>query len=101
MAEGQQVQTACSKTDRYGRDVCRVLLRGSDVGLEQIRRGLAWHFKRYAHEQTTTDRSVYADAESEARDEKRGLWFDPSPEPPWLYRSTQRKQNQRQNLRER
>ncbi len=34
----------CSKTDKYGRRVCRVLIDGQDVGLEQVwsRSGAAW-----------------------------------------------------------
>ena len=30
----------CSKTDRYRREVCRVLIGGADAGLEQVRAGL-------------------------------------------------------------
>lgn len=52
LALGRDALAQCSKTDRYGRDVCKVLVGGADVGLEQVRRGLAWHFKRYAHEQS-------------------------------------------------
>ena len=37
----------CSKTDRYQREVCRVLVDATDAGLEQIRAGMAWYFRRY------------------------------------------------------
>jgi endonuclease YncB( thermonuclease family) len=38
-----------------------------DVGLEQIRAGMAWHYKEYQHEQTTQDRLVYRDEEEGAK----------------------------------
>lgn len=60
-----------------------MLVDGEDVGLEQIRRGLAWHFKRYAHEQSAADRAENAREEDEARAAHRGLWRDRAPVPPW------------------
>ena len=36
----------CSKIDQYQREVCRVLVGGVDGGLEQIRAGKAWFFRR-------------------------------------------------------
>lgn len=36
------------KTDPYGRLVAVVSIGDADVGLAQVRAGLAWHFKRYA-----------------------------------------------------
>jgi hypothetical protein len=38
-----------------------------DVRLEQIRAGMAWHYKDYQHGQTTQDRLVYRDEEENAR----------------------------------
>lgn len=80
----------CPKTDRYGRRVCQVVIDGQDVGLEQVRRGLAWHFKRYENEQTPGDRHAYAEAETEARVDRRGLWRDATPQPPWAFREQKR-----------
>ena len=48
-----------------------------DIGLEQIKAGLAWHFKRYEHEQTAENRASYAAAEAIAKATRRGLWRDP------------------------
>src|SRR5215470_3852924 len=44
LAHGRQARADCAKQDRYGRAVCRVTVEGVDVGLEQVRRGLAWHY---------------------------------------------------------
>src|SRR5438105_1826482 len=35
------------KKDRYGRIVGKVVVGNTDVCLEQIRRGFAWHYKQY------------------------------------------------------
>src|SRR5215813_7663846 len=45
------VEARCHKKDRYGREVCAVYVARRDVGLEQIRAGMAWHYKSYQHEQ--------------------------------------------------
>ena len=57
---------------------------------EQIRLGMAWHYKEYQHEQTTQDRLVYRDEEESARARRVGLWTDAKPVPPWEWRKTTR-----------
>jgi endonuclease YncB( thermonuclease family) len=86
LAHGKDAEADCPKVDRYGREVCRVTVNGIDVGLEQVRRGLAWHYVRYAREQTPNDRAEYAHAEEQARGERAGLWSTQNPTPPWDYR---------------
>jgi endonuclease YncB( thermonuclease family) len=63
----------------YGCAVCKVLDGSRDTGLEQIRAGIAWWFRRYANEQSREDRERYERAEEEARVRKVGLWRDPGP----------------------
>ena len=63
-----------TKRDRYKRIVGKVLLSGEDVNLEQIKAGLAWHYKKYAREQSVDDRERYGQAEIEAREARRGVW---------------------------
>ena len=62
-----------------------------DVGMAQLTQGLAWHFKRYAHEQPEGERERYSFAEYEARAKRVGLWADPEPIPPWEWRKRKRK----------
>ncbi len=80
----------CSKTDRYRREVCRVLIGGADAGLEQIRAGMAWCFRRYAKELPPDRRQQYTDMEAQAQAERRGLWTDGEPVPPWDWRAQSR-----------
>ena len=75
-----------SKHDRYGRIVGKVMIDGGDICLEQVRVGMAWHYKDYQDEQTLEDQKLYAEAEESARSAKIGLWIDPDPIPPWDFR---------------
>jgi endonuclease YncB( thermonuclease family) len=74
------------KKDKYGRTVGKVILNGTDVCLEQIKLGMAWHYKQYQSEQPKEDRDTYAQAELTARTQAVGLWKDKSPTSPWEFR---------------
>lgn len=74
------------KQDKYKRIVGKVLLDYKDINLEQIKRGLAWHYKKYENEQAPIDRRAYANHEYAAKHEKRGLWSDKNPIAPWVFR---------------
>jgi endonuclease YncB( thermonuclease family) len=74
--------------DRYGRALGRVTCAGIDSNAEQVRRGLAWVYVRYAPKNT----SLYA-IQSEARLEHRGLWVDAKPVAPWEWRQRERRKN--------
>lgn len=80
------------KKDQYGRTLGKVLAGGRDVNLEQVRAGMAWHYKHYQKDQSPEDRRLYAAAEMEAREARRGLWADPDPTPPWEFRRGGRSQ---------
>ena len=78
-----------SKSDKYGRKVGKVLQEGQDINLEQVKRGLAWHYKQYQRDQSPVDRQSYAAAEDAARAAQVGLGQDASPVPPWDFRHKQ------------
>jgi len=78
------------KKDRFGRVIGRVEFGGRDVGLQLVRTGLAWHYKRFEIEQVPEDRKLYAVAELEARASKRGLWKEGGAIAPWDYRISRR-----------
>jgi len=86
MVFNKTVTVETDKRDRYGRELGKVLVGGKDVNLEQVRAGMAWHYKAYERTQSDTDRQAYADAENEAKAAKRGLWVDVDPIPPWDWR---------------
>lgn len=82
----KNVTVEYSKRDRYGRIVGKILANNTDMSLEQVRRGLAWHYKTYEREQSGEDRRLYSAEEERARAARRGLWREPNPTPPWEYR---------------
>lgn len=82
----QDVMVETGKSDKYGRLVGKVTVTGVDANLEQVKRGLAWHYKAYAREQSKADRDAYAAAEDAARLGRIGLWRDITPIPPWEFR---------------
>ncbi len=93
---GKAVSVETTKRDRYGREVGKVLADdGLDVNLEQVRRGLAWHYKAYEREQSAVDRTTYSSAEQEARAARIGLWRDLMPLPPWEFRQQSRRGSER------
>jgi micrococcal nuclease len=67
--------------DRYGRAVAEVFLSDKDIGLQMIKSGMAWHFKKYSSD------SIYSAAEKEAQNSGIGLWGLSNPIPPWNYRN--------------
>jgi endonuclease YncB( thermonuclease family)/methylphosphotriester-DNA--protein-cysteine methyltransferase len=86
MVMGRQVTIVWTKVDKYRRTVGTIMLDGKDMNIEQVKAGLAWHFKKYADEQEPQDRVTYAKAEADARAVKLGLWQDPNPTPPGDFR---------------
>lgn len=71
---GKTVNLPEAKIDKYGRTVSRVLVGNMDAGLEQIKAGMAWHYKKYEIEQNAEDRASYSAAETKAKEAKLGLW---------------------------
>jgi hypothetical protein len=53
-----------------------------------VEEGRCWWYRKYAPGDTTLE-----GLEREARDSKRGLWADPAPIPPWVYRKARRGQS--------
>lgn len=86
MVINQEVNVLWTKRDRYQRVVGKVLIKDMDVCLEQIKRGMAWHYKDYQREQSSEDSLKYNLAEKEARVNRIGLWSDESPVEPSKFR---------------
>jgi micrococcal nuclease len=78
---GKTVTVKVVTRDKYRRMVGEVLLDGRSLNQALVRVGLAWWYRRYARKNKTL-----AALEVEARKSKRGLWVDPSPTPPWIFR---------------
>ncbi len=80
LALNRTVRVRVVAEDDYGRTVGAVFADGRDLDAEQVRRGMAWVYRRYAR-----SRRLYA-LEAEAKQARRGLWADSNPIPPWDWR---------------
>lgn len=84
---GKTVTVTYDKQDRYGRILGRVgTPDGQNANLQQIQKGMAWHYKHYERDQSPNERRDYAEAERVAQQRKAGLWVDKNPTPPWDWR---------------
>ena len=84
---GKDVNLDCGGGYSYNRLVCKILLtNGEDVDLDQIKAGMAWHYKQYQRQQSATDRAAYGAAEDAARRARLGLWADAEPMQPQDFR---------------
>ncbi len=86
LAFNQMAVADCPKVDRWGRKICKVTVNAVDIGMEQIKDGMAWWYRKYANEQSPEDRSAYESSELMAKLQRLGLWGDTNPVPPWDFR---------------
>jgi hypothetical protein len=61
------------------------LLVGTNVNHRLVKDGWCWWYRKYAPGDTVLER-----LEKETREAKKGLWVDPAPIPPWVYRKARR-----------
>lgn len=87
---GKFVTVDYNKQDRYGRTVGKVLVYGVDANLEQVKRGLAWFYKKYQNEQPLQDRLNYLHAQEAAEESKVGIWVETNPIAPWDFRKSKK-----------
>lgn len=80
MAYRRVVTVADAGADQYGRELGTIFVSGQNVNAAMVGQGMAWAYRRYL-----ADRSLIR-LEQQARAAHRGLWNDPAPVPPWLFR---------------
>jgi len=85
-AFGKEVTPQTHGLDKYGRTLADVLLPdGTNVNHALIKDGWCWWYRKYA-----PGDAVLEELEKAARETKIGLWADPAPIPPWVYRKGRR-----------
>ncbi len=78
---GKSIIVDVQGQDSWGRYLAYVYTpENKDVSYEMLRAGMAWHFVKY------DDSESYRQAETEARNDKVGLWADPQRVAPWDFR---------------
>lgn len=83
----QEVTVQPREKDRYGRTIGDVRLSdGRILNHELVKDGWCWWYRKYAPKDTELEQ-----LETEARAAGRGIWNDPAPIPPWIYRKARQK----------
>lgn len=86
LISGKPVTVEYTETDRYGRILGRVETEsGIEANRYMVQIGGAWVYERY-----NSDTSL-PPVQHEAREQKRGLWADSKPVPPWEWRHSKKK----------
>ena len=79
---GKDVIIQTHGQDKHGRTLADVFLPdGTHVNHELVKDGWCWWYQKYAPKDL-----VLRQLEQEAREHKKGLWSEPHPVPPWLFR---------------
>ncbi len=86
LCHGKPAAVRSEGQDRYGRTIGTIACAGIDANAEQVHRGMAWVYDRYAR----PDSPLYA-LQEQARAARKGLWADAKPVPPWEWRRNTKK----------
>lgn len=78
------IKYVVTDTDRYNRSIAMIYYDEDNkyLSAEIIKEGMGWHYKRYS---TSKELALYED---EAKENKKGLWFDENPIEPSNWRKT-------------
>jgi endonuclease YncB( thermonuclease family) len=85
---GKVVEVKVMATDRYGRTVAMIYTDKTLLNEELIKAGLAWVYWQYCGHPICES---WKGLQIGARMDKRGLWADPDPIPPWEFRRKKRR----------
>ena len=80
---GQQVKVEVMDINRNKRAVSVVWLGNRNINLEMLRDGFAWAYCQHLEGRHVSE---YIQAEEQAKKERRGLWQQNNPQPPWEFR---------------
>jgi micrococcal nuclease len=78
---GKEVRIESHGRDKHRRTLGTVFDGDLNVNQELVKEGWCWWFRKFVPNDQTLKQ-----LEQEAKEAKKGLWADPNPVPPWLYR---------------
>lgn len=85
---GKVVTAELVNRDQYSRVVAVVKQGGRDINAEMVAEGMAWAYRQYL---SGAYASKYINLEEQARRQRRGIWRDANPQPPWEFRRSHKK----------
>jgi endonuclease YncB( thermonuclease family) len=78
---GKEVKIESHGRNKHRRTLGTVFDGDLNVNQELVKEGWCWWFRKFVPKDQTLKQ-----LEQEAKEAKKGLWTDPNPVPPWLYR---------------
>ena len=85
LIEGKAVRLEWKDRDQHSREVAIVYAGSTNINLQMVKEGLAWHYAYFA-----PDAEDLAAAEKAARKSRKGLWKDKNPVNPYEFRKLSR-----------
>ena len=85
LIEGKAVRLEWKDRDQYSREVAIVYAGSTNINLQMVKEGLAWHYEYFAPDAEDLDA-----AEKAARKKRKGLWADDEPVNPYDFRKRNR-----------
>ncbi|MFL0096075.1 thermonuclease family protein [Tenacibaculum maritimum] len=82
---GEMVNVEIKSHDRYGRAIGNIFYNNTNLSVELLKNGLAWHYKEYSKNK------FYQRLEDNARLNKIGLFIDTNAIRPSVYRKSKKK----------
>ena len=87
LALGRDVTVEYTGVAQDGLIIGYVFLNDVDLGMQMVRDGVAWSAKDGGVGVGLDKRAMYDECEQLARKERRGIWQDEQPTPPWEWRA--------------
>ena len=84
LVAGQTITVLCFEKDRYDRHICDIPVQQTTANRLLVEAGLAWA-NQQAGGKYLRDKVLLV-LEQQARAAKRGLWVEPDPVAPWVWR---------------
>ena len=78
---GKDVRIETHGRDKHRRTLGAVFQGEANINHALVKEGWCWWFSKFVPKD-----AVLQQFEQEAKEAKKGLWADPNPTPPWLYR---------------
>ncbi|WP_233249153.1 thermonuclease family protein [Desulfobulbus oligotrophicus] len=83
ITSGRQISIKVLDRDRYGRLVALVFADGANVNEAMVASGFAWAYPQYCKQSFCNE---WGRNQTMAKDNRKGLWQDGTPTPPWDWR---------------
>jgi endonuclease YncB( thermonuclease family) len=80
---GKYITVDVIDIDRYKRSVSRIFLDDLDINRAMIENGYAWVYSQYCK---IPERAEWEQLQETAKADKKGLWQEENPIPPWKWR---------------